>query len=91
MPLPPALARWLARQGRDAVHAAEIGMDPAPDTAIIEHAKDEGRTVVTADLDDPRLRALSGALEPSPAAADMDKAIFVVDRDRIRRRSLPIG
>ena len=114
MPLSPVLARWLVDQGHDAVHAAEIGMQTAPDTAIIERAKQEARTLMTADLDYPRLLALTAArapslilfrggnwseaevvariehlLETSPAV-DIESSVFVIERNRVRRRRLPI-
>ena len=80
-----------------------------------ERARRELRTVITADLDYPRLLALSEASEPSLilfrsgnwgeqeivdrmkqiiAAIDpasLENCILVVDRDRVRRRKLPIG
>ena len=65
MPLSPSLARWLVGQGHDAVHAGDLGMALAPDIAILQRARVEQRTVVTADLDFPRLLALSAAAEPS--------------------------
>ena len=65
MPLLPALSRWLAAQGHDAVHASALGLDRAPDTEILEHAVQDGRTVITADLDYPRLLALAGSAGPS--------------------------
>ena len=65
MPLSPALAQWLVDKRHDAVHAAAIGMARASDAEIIARAMQEGRTVVTADLDYPRLLALAGASEPS--------------------------
>lgn len=65
MPLPPALAHWLATQGHDAVHASTIGLDRSTDSEILSRAKQEARTVVTADLDYPRLLALTGAEGPS--------------------------
>ena len=65
MPLSPGLSRWLVEQGHDAVHAQSVGLDRAGDSEIIEQARSESRTVVTADLDYPRLLALSGATEPS--------------------------
>ena len=65
MPLSPVLVQWLEKQGHDAIHAGAIGMDRATDTAMMERAANEGRTVVTADLDYPRLLALSGAAAPS--------------------------
>jgi predicted nuclease of predicted toxin-antitoxin system len=58
MPLSPALAAWLRGQGYDALHAAELGLHRAPDTDIMARAKEDGRTIVTADLDYPRLLAL---------------------------------
>jgi predicted nuclease of predicted toxin-antitoxin system len=65
MPLPPALAVWLPGQGHDAVHALHLGLDRAPDTGIIERAMTDKRTVITADLDYPRLLALGRATGPS--------------------------
>ena len=115
MPLSPALAAWLREQGHDAVHAADLGLDRAPDVEILARAKHESRTIVTADLDYPRLLAFARATDPSPilfrdgnwrdadviarmgeilqalTADDLARSIIVVDRDRVRRRRLPIG
>lgn len=65
MPLPHALVRWLNKRGNDAVHVLTLGMDRATDTEILAYAKHDRRTVLTTDLDYPRLLALAGALEPS--------------------------
>jgi len=78
-------------------------------------AVDEARTVLTADLDYPRLLAVARASEPSLilfrngnwseaevrtrlgeilatlTEADIARSIIVVDRNRVRRRRLPIG
>jgi predicted nuclease of predicted toxin-antitoxin system len=59
------LATWLRGVGHDAVHASELGMHRSSDTDIMQRAKLEARTVITADLDYPRLLALSRAIEPS--------------------------
>lgn len=64
MPLSPELAVWLVRQGHDAVHALEAGLDRAPDEVILERARNEQRVIVTADLDYPRLLALAQAEGP---------------------------
>jgi predicted nuclease of predicted toxin-antitoxin system len=64
MPLPTGLAIWLAQQGHDAVHAFEMGLARASDEAILERAQGEQRVVVTADLDYPRLLALTRAEGP---------------------------
>jgi predicted nuclease of predicted toxin-antitoxin system len=60
----PELAVWLARQGHDAVHALQVGLDRASDEVILNYARKEQRVVVTADLDYPRLLALSQAEGP---------------------------
>ena len=115
MPLSPTLVAWLNDQGHDAVHAAELGLNRAPDVAIMAHAKQQDRTIITADLDYSRLLAISRSVEPSlilfrdgdwsEAAVivrmreilraltevDITQSIIVVDRDRVRRRRLPIG
>ena len=64
MPLSPELAAWLVRQGNDAVHALAIGLERASDEAILERARHQERVVVTADLDYPRLLALTQAEGP---------------------------
>jgi predicted nuclease of predicted toxin-antitoxin system len=65
MPLSPALASWLNREGHDAVHVASLGLHRATDGEIIIRAVDERRTIITADLDYPRLLALARAEGPS--------------------------
>src|SRR5215470_6907377 len=65
MPLSPALAHWLQSEGHDAVHALSLGLERAPDAEILARAVQDGRTVITADLDYPRLLALARAAEPS--------------------------
>ena len=64
MPLSPALARWLEQEGHDAVHAYYIGLGHASDEDVLKKAREEKRVVITADLDYPRLLALSGAEGP---------------------------
>jgi predicted nuclease of predicted toxin-antitoxin system len=65
MPLPPAIAAWLVDQGHDAVHATDLRLHRAPDSEIVARAKHEARTIITADLDYPRLLAVARASEPS--------------------------
>jgi predicted nuclease of predicted toxin-antitoxin system len=114
MPLSPQLAAWLVDEGHDAVHATAIGLSTAPDTEIIEVARREDRTIVTADLDYPRLLAVARATEPSLIlfrggswneadvrlrmatvlahldASDIIGSVIVVERERVRRRRLPL-
>jgi predicted nuclease of predicted toxin-antitoxin system len=114
MPLSPALAAWLRDRGHDAVHAADLDLHRAPDIDVMTCAKETNRTIVTADLDYPRLLALAQTTEPSLilfregdwgdaeviarmgeilqalTAADIEQSIIVVERERVRRRRLPI-
>ena len=114
MPLSPNLARWLQTQGHDAVHASAIRLHRADDSAIIARANAERRTVITADLDYPRLLATAGATGPSlilfrggdwadaevlarlaavfamVSESDIEGSVLVIERDRVRRRRLPI-
>jgi len=64
MPLSPGVARWLVSEGHDALHASEIGLSSSPDTAILKRARDDERVILTADLDYPRLLALTGNQGP---------------------------
>src|SRR5688500_9149206 len=65
MPLSPALAAWLRDKGHDAVHVAAIELSAAADSAIIDRAARDNRTIITADLDYPRLLALAQRASPS--------------------------
>lgn len=64
MALSPGVAAWLVAQGHDAVHAAALHLDRAPDREILARAAAEDRIVVTADLDFPRLLAMASADRP---------------------------
>lgn len=64
MPLSPALAEWLRNHGHDAIHAIEQGLNRAPDGEILSRAEQQQRTIVTADLDYPRLLAITRATAP---------------------------
>lgn len=114
MALSPELAQWLRGEDHDAVHARDLSMRRTPDSEILQFATRDGRVVITADLDFPRLLASVGSTGPglillrggnyseaesrdclrrvlmSIAQAELPKSIVVVDRERIRRRWLPI-
>jgi len=64
MPLSPRLCDWLREQGHDAAHAFHLGLARASDQTLLEHARREGRVVITADLDYPRLLALAESKGP---------------------------
>ncbi len=64
MPVTPQAVDHLALNGHQAVHASTIGLSSASDTDLLDLARVEGRIVVTADLDYPRLLALHKASSP---------------------------
>jgi predicted nuclease of predicted toxin-antitoxin system len=114
MPLAPALAEWLVERGHDAIHASVVGLSGASDVEILHRALEESRAVVTADLDYPRLLALTGSRGPglilfrggdyselellqrlerlltTVPTSDLSTCIIVIERNRIRRRRLPV-
>lgn len=63
--LPRTAANLLRERGWDAQHVSECGMSRSEDVAIIAHARQEDRMVVTLDADFHALLALSGATRPS--------------------------
>jgi len=63
-PVSPLLAQWLREQGHDAYHAREQGLSRATDEQFFARAVQEDRVIVTADLDFPRILALSGRDRP---------------------------
>jgi len=64
MPVTPQAVPHLQDKGHDAVHASAVGLSSRPDSEILDRARAEGRIVVTADLDYPRLLALLKAASP---------------------------
>ena len=49
--LPPALARWLAEQGHEAEHVADIGLEASPDRTIWDTAHRKEAVVLSKDED----------------------------------------
>jgi len=64
MPVTPQAVRHLEEKGHEAVHASAVGLGGRPDSDVLERARVEGRIIVTADLDYPRLLALLKAPGP---------------------------
>jgi predicted nuclease of predicted toxin-antitoxin system len=63
--LPRGAAAELRARGFDAVHAGEEALSTATDRELIEHARREGRAIVTLDADFHTALALSNAASPS--------------------------
>ena len=64
MPVSSMLLEVLDFHGHEGVHVHQIGKDRAADSELLEIARLEDRIVITADLDFPRLLALSLAKGP---------------------------
>ena len=64
MPVSMAHLNVLETHKHKGVHAHQIGKGRAPDSKLLEIARQEGRVVITTDLDFPRLLALSSAAGP---------------------------
>jgi predicted nuclease of predicted toxin-antitoxin system len=64
MPVSFLLLDVLQAHGHEGVHAHQIGKDRAPDEELLEMARRGSRVIITADLDFPRLMALSLAEGP---------------------------
>lgn len=64
MPVTPDAAPHLRAAGHDAIHAIDLGLARSSDNELLAVARREGRIVITADLDYPRLIALQQADRP---------------------------
>ena len=65
MGISQATVHWLRERGLDAIHVRDEGMHRAPDTAIVERARADGRVILTCDLDFPAIMSASGERCPS--------------------------
>jgi len=51
---------WLRQQGHDTVHLRDLGLQRLADAEVFKRAADEGRVILTFDLDFGEILALSG-------------------------------
>lgn len=65
MNLSPVWERWFSENEYEAVHWSRVGDASAPDTAIMDWARDNERVVFTNDLDFGTSLALTNAAGPS--------------------------
>ena len=63
--LPPRIAVLLSDAGHDAVHVGDLDAAGWSDPEIVDLARADGRTIVSADTDFGALLASTGATEPS--------------------------
>ena len=64
MPVSASLVEVLQAHGHEGIHAHDVGLDRAPDHELLAVARRENRIIITADLDFPRILALSAAAGP---------------------------
>ena len=65
MGVSPRVVKELLRKGHDAVHLQEHGLGRMTDPEILQKAREEGRILLTHDLDFGELLAVSGGKLPS--------------------------
>ena len=65
MGISPRSVAFLQNLGHDAVHLHSHGLDRLQDSSILDKAQEEGRVLLTHDLDFGELIAASGARLPS--------------------------
>ena len=65
MNMPMSTVQYLRRNGHDAIHLREQGLERASDTIVLQKAREEGRIVLTFDLDFGDLMANSKEELPS--------------------------
>ena len=63
--LPRSTVHHLQEAGIDVEHVADIGLDRASDSEIIDHARSRGCVIVTLDADFHSLLAVGGESSPS--------------------------
>ena len=65
MGISPVTVQSLCQEGYNAIHLHEEGLERLPDSAILEKARQEGRIILTCDLDFGELLAASNQALPS--------------------------
>ena len=65
MNLSPRWVEFLTAAGHDAVHWSSVGAADAPDRALIDFAGQDGRVILTQDLDFGTILAVGGLEAPS--------------------------
>ena len=65
MGISPMTVDYLQKLGHDAVHVHAEGLDRLPDSDVLKKAREEGRVLLTHDLDFGLLIAASEASTPS--------------------------
>jgi predicted nuclease of predicted toxin-antitoxin system len=83
MGISPRTVAWLRQQGYDAAHLSEQGLERLSDEAILTKARNEGRIVLTLDLDFSYLLAISQAQIPSVVLFRLGDTSYLEVTDRL--------
>lgn len=83
MGISPRTVAWLRQQGYEAVHLIEEGLERLPDEDILVKARDEGRVLLTLDLDFGYLLAASKERLPSVVLFRLGNASYTMINNRL--------
>lgn len=83
MGISPRTVNWLKAAGYDAIHLVEEGLEQLADDAILVKARDEGRILLTVDLDFGYLLAVSGDTLPSIILFRLGNERYEMINDRL--------
>ncbi len=64
MPISPKTTDWLKKHGHDALHVRDLGMARSDDTSILKYSADQGRILLSIDLDFGALMSFSRSANP---------------------------
>ena len=87
--LSPRLAAVLGEHGHDAVHTSELGLAVAPDAAVMERARTDGRMLISADSDFGTMLASTRAVRPSIIDPRTENSPSVAQSSGLRRAIVP--
>ena len=71
--LSPRLAAFLGEHGHDAVHTSGLGLEVAPDAAVLERARNDSRMLISATQTSGRSWHRHGQSGPRSSTSDGSK------------------
>ncbi len=83
MGISPRTVNWLKAAGNDAVHLVDEGLERLPDDEILVKAREEGRILLTLDLDFGYLLAVSKARLPSVILFRLGNESYEIINERL--------
>ncbi|MFW5765891.1 MAG: DUF5615 family PIN-like protein [Coleofasciculus sp.] len=83
MGISPRTVNWLKAAGHDAIHLVEEGLERLADDEILIKARDEGRILLTVDLDFGYLLAVSRETLPSVILFRLGNEKYEMINDRL--------